>query len=59
MDIEAIQANELVESVKRVQEPYKKSNRKFHPTTPSSIWERRRHRRGTSGHNRGPLLGGE
>ncbi len=31
VDIEAIQANELVESVKRVQEPYKKSNRKFHP----------------------------
>ena len=35
VDIEAIQANELVESVKRVQEPDKKSIR----TTPSSIWD--------------------
>lgn len=31
IDIDAIQANEIVESVKRVQEPYKKANRKFHP----------------------------
>ena len=31
IDIEAIQANEIVESVKRVQEPYKKANRAFHP----------------------------
>ena len=31
VDIESIQAHELVDSVKRVQEPYKKSNRKFHP----------------------------
>ena len=31
VDIESIQAQDMVESVKRVQEPYKKSNRKFHP----------------------------
>ena len=31
IDIEAIAAQEIVESVKRVQEPYKKANRKFHP----------------------------
>lgn len=31
IDIESIQAQDIVESVKRVQEPYKKSNRKFHP----------------------------
>lgn len=31
IDIDSIQANEIVESVKRVQEPYKKANRKFHP----------------------------
>lgn len=31
IDIENISANDIVESVKRVQEPYKKANRKFHP----------------------------
>lgn len=31
MDIEAIQANDCVEKVQRVQEPYKNANRKFHP----------------------------
>lgn len=31
IDIEYIQAQKFVESVKRVQEPYKKANRKFHP----------------------------
>lgn len=31
IDIDSIAAQELVESVKRVQEPYKKVNRKFHP----------------------------
>ena len=31
IDIEYIDAQEIVESVKRVQEPYKKANRKFHP----------------------------
>lgn len=31
IDIDAIQANDIVETVKRVQEPYKKANRKFHP----------------------------
>lgn len=31
IDIEYIQAQSFVESVKRVQEPYKKANRKFHP----------------------------
>lgn len=31
VDIESIQAQDIVESVKRVQEPYKKTNRKFHP----------------------------
>ena len=33
IDAEYIQAQDFVESVKRVQEPYKKANRKFHPTT--------------------------
>lgn len=31
IDIEYIDAQGIVESVKRVQEPYKKANRKFHP----------------------------
>lgn len=31
VDIERVQANDIVDSVKRVQEPYKKANRKFHP----------------------------
>ena len=31
VDIDSIGAQDFVESVKRVQEPYKKSNRKFHP----------------------------
>ena len=31
IDIDSIQAHDIVESVKRVQEPYKKANRKFHP----------------------------
>ncbi|MBQ8303804.1 MAG: 3-deoxy-7-phosphoheptulonate synthase [Clostridia bacterium] len=31
IDSEALQAKEIVESVKRVQEPYKKANRAFHP----------------------------
>lgn len=31
IDIDYIQAQDIVEEVKRVQEPYKKANRKFHP----------------------------
>ncbi len=31
VDAEAISAYDIVETVKRVQEPYKKANRKFHP----------------------------
>ena len=31
VDIEYIEAQDIVASVKRVQEPYKKANRKFHP----------------------------
>ncbi len=31
IDIEYVDAQDIVESVKRVQEPYKKANRKFHP----------------------------
>ena len=31
IDIEYIEAQDIVESVKRVQEPYKKANKKFHP----------------------------
>ena len=31
VDIEFVGAQKIVESVKRVQEPYKKANRKFHP----------------------------
>lgn len=31
VDAEYIEAQDVVESVKRVQEPYKKANRKFHP----------------------------
>ena len=33
IDIDYIAAQDFVESVKRVQEPYKKANRKFHPDT--------------------------
>lgn len=35
IDIEYIEAQDIVESVKRVQEPYKKANRKFHPENTS------------------------
>ena len=31
IDIDLIDALDIVEDVKRVQEPYKKANRKFHP----------------------------
>ncbi len=31
LDIDWIRANEIVEDVKRIQEPYKNANRKFHP----------------------------
>lgn len=31
IDIDSIAAQDIVENVKRVQEPYKKANRKFHP----------------------------
>lgn len=31
IDIDLIEAQDIVESAKRVQEPYKKANRKFHP----------------------------
>lgn len=31
IDVEAVQAKEIVEAVKRVQEPYKNANRRFHP----------------------------
>ena len=31
IDIDSVSAQDCVESVKRVQEPYKKANRKFHP----------------------------
>ncbi|MDD3231439.1 MAG: 3-deoxy-7-phosphoheptulonate synthase [Oscillospiraceae bacterium] len=31
IDMDSISANEIVETVKRVQEPYKMANRKFHP----------------------------
>ena len=31
IDIDYLQAQDFIESVKRVQEPYKKANRKFHP----------------------------
>lgn len=31
VDIDNVQSNEIVETVKRVQEPYKNANRKFHP----------------------------
>lgn len=31
IDIESVQSKEIVEAVKRVQEPYKNANRRFHP----------------------------
>ena len=31
VDIDAVSALDIVESVKRIQEPYKAANRKFHP----------------------------
>lgn len=31
IDVESVQAKEIVEQVKRVQEPYKNANRRFHP----------------------------
>lgn len=31
VDIDALKANEIVEGVKRISEPYKKANRRFHP----------------------------
>ena len=31
VDVDAVRANDIVEDVKRVSEPYKAANRKFHP----------------------------
>lgn len=31
IDVESVQAQQIVETVRRIQEPYKKANRKFHP----------------------------
>lgn len=31
VDIDSLEAQDIVESIRRVQEPYKKANRKFHP----------------------------
>jgi len=31
LDVDSIQSHDIVESVKRIQEPYKNANRKFHP----------------------------
>lgn len=31
VDIESLEAQDIVENIRRVQEPYKKANRKFHP----------------------------
>ena len=31
LDMDAIRSNEIVDSVKRIQDPYKCANRKFHP----------------------------
>ena len=31
VDVESVQAQQIVETVRRIQEPYKKANRKFHP----------------------------
>jgi 3-deoxy-7-phosphoheptulonate synthase len=38
IDMSELQAQEIVERVTRVSEPYKKANRKFHPLTASSRW---------------------
>ena len=59
IDAEYIQAQDFVESVKRVQEPYKKANRKFTPTTRSSPCPAARRSRGGLALIAGPLLGGE
>ena len=37
VDMRHIMANSIVENVQRIQEPYKKANRKFHPNEPCSI----------------------
>ena len=31
VDVDHVMANDIVETVQRIQEPYKKANRKFHP----------------------------
>ncbi len=31
VDIDALRANEIIEDIKRISEPYKKANRRFHP----------------------------
>ena len=38
LDIDLIAALDIVEDVKRVQEPYKNANRKFHPGTRWCRW---------------------
>lgn len=42
VDIDLLRALDIVEDVKRVQEPYKNANRKFHERTASSPWGTRR-----------------
>lgn len=38
LDIDLISSLEVVEAVRRIQEPYKSVNRKFHVMIPSSPW---------------------
>ena len=57
IDIDYISAQDFVESVKRVQEPYKKANRKFHPgDTVITLPGGQKNRRRRAFHHRGSLL---
>ena len=40
LDIDMLKALEIVEDVKRIQEPYKNANRKFHPRDTVIKWGR-------------------
>lgn len=45
VDIDALSALDIVETVKRIQEPYKSANRKFHPNDSVIEVSRRQNRR--------------
>ena len=58
LDIDLVRALDIVEDVKRIQEPYKNANRKFHPADTVIEVAGKKIGGGNFHDNRRPLLGG-